>query len=912
MKHACWLSVAMCVVGGTVRGDSVTNTWKEVTANMPQTAYAWTEPSNWYSIDRGVPDGLAAGVEFAYAHDGDVFIKMPDNLTLGYLRTYAGGDRTYLLGDKVTVDSSVRAVLNGGPLIIYADVDLKVSDNRFGNGGDVQVAGDLSFSGESGRVNFNGVSHRFDLFAKQAGEKRNSEFAYSAAVPWILGKGYFIYAPHGSAEQKSVWNQTEGSPYLQLAGAKHELAVGTLVTGDGIPDNAFLKRILGDQWIELSIAATKTKASNELTFAAFTPEFTETIGSLTMAPYTARIAVFKRRAVDQAKLSCGSFAFGTSGGSCDITFGLTDAEVESGYFPGTIDFLSVSTPSAAKGSMVELANGKLLLTGKNGIIALTGLNVSCATAASQVELCVPASTTASIDSFVDVNGTVTKTGAGSLSIKVTKTVNGGTLAVSEGELAIEDATGASGPLVFAALDLAAGSTFVIPAAGVSVGRLTADKNASVSGGKLTVTGSVVGLPIPANGAEISVPVRDCSVAVVPTQGRWLHLDACQADKFDYATEGDGLHITKWYDASGSGCYAYADASNPWFRENASNGHPMIDLGAAVYSKGTGSGGTGAAITSRGLSLHDAEGSTFSGIHVQSAFYVVDSSKGGGALLSQTGSNFPQYGVPHWPENGLGVAPILGFKGSTNGNFQNADIRDGSSTFRTNGITIYPRSTPFSGGIDIVSFTNNAALHAKVTGSAIGRVIGGGASYDKSANGLAFGEVILFSNGVSSASMLDIEAYLAKKWFGRKTEGYYLTVDSLGGMTDANSKVSVSGGGTIETAELVTGGTIEGGVELQPNGCIEAAVAQGGGISTLTVNGTLSLPTEIVVRLTGSFNKLKGGDYDLLTATAFAGVTQETLVRVEEPAGATRSFSAKIVGNKVVLTVVPPGVILIVR
>ena len=914
--NAKWLKyavsiLALCVLG-FAQAESITNTWKNVAANTPQTAHEWTEIGNWNYNDRGIPNGAGAGVQFTVAHTTDVFVQLPENLALGHLRTYAGGNNLYLLGDTMSVETSARAELNGGAAVIYADMDIKATDNRLGNGGNLHVAGDLSFSGASGRPYFNSFSHRFDLFAKQVGELRSSHVTTTAAAPQSYAGGYFVYAPRGAAQQTGSWNQTEGSPYLQLAGTAHELAVGTLVTGDGIPANTFLKRIFGDSWIELSAAATKTKTANELTFAAFTPDFTQTIDSLTMLPYTARFAVLKRRAVDKAKLLC-NFTFGTSNGKCIVTFGLTDDEVAAGYLPGDIDLRTVSTHANATGSRVQLANCKLLLTGSGRKLNFTGLNFICATSTSQAELCVPSTTAASLDSFTNVNGTVSKTGLGSLTMNVSSLTNEGAIVVSEGSLAIQNTSGTSGALVFAALELAAGGTLVVPATGISVGRLAAAAGAKVYGGKLTVTGTASGLPMPVDGAEVSVLVRDCSANVVPTEECWFHLDACDTNRLEFVVEEGERHVTKWYDASGSGCYAYASASHPWFIEDASNGHPMIDLGNAVFSKGTGTtGGTGAAITSRGFSLYKADGGAFSAMPVQSAFYVIDSAKGGGALLSQAGANFPQYGVPHWPEAGLGVSPILGFNGAGNGDFKNADIDNGTSTFRTNGITIYPRSTPFSGGIDVVSFTNNAAVHAKVTGTAIGKVIGGSEIYDKSANGLAFGEVILFTNGLSTTSMLDIEAYLSKKWLGRRTEGYFLSVNSLGGMADSISKVSVMGGGVIETEKLVTGGTIEGGVELLPDGCIEAVVSPEGGIMPLSVIGTLTLPDEVTVQISGSIKVLEGGDCNLVTATWISESADKTIFHVAQPYGARKRFSAKIVDSRIVLSVVPPGLSLFIR
>jgi hypothetical protein len=161
-------------------------------------------------------------------------------------------------------------------------------------------------------------------------------------------------------------------------------------------------------------------------------------------------------------------------------------------------------------------------------------------------------------------------------------------------------------------------------------------------------------------------------------------------------------------------------------------------------------------------------------------------------------------------------------------------------------------------------------------------------------------------------MLDIEAYLSKKWLGRRTRGYYLALDSLGGILDASSKISVVGGGTIETEELVTGGTVEGDVELLSDGGIEAIVSAGGAIAPLSVVGTVTVPANVTVRLSGSLGELKKGDYDLVAATALAGETDRTVIHVEQPSGSRKRFAAKIVNSKIVLTVVPQGLSLSFR
>ena len=100
--------------------------------------------------------------------------------------------------------------------------------------------------------------------------------------------------------------------------------------------------------------------------------------------------------------------------------------------------------------------------------------------------------------------------------------------------------------------------------------------------------------------------------------------------------------------------------------------------------------------------------------------------------------------------------------------------------------------------------------------------------------------------------------------------------------------------------------------LLSDGGIEAIVSAGGAIAPLSVVGTVTVPANVTVRLSGSLGELKKGDYDLVAATALAGETDRTVIHVEQPSGSRKLFAAKIVNSKIVLTVVPQGLSLIFR
>ena len=913
--------ILMAICSSMVFADAGTGTNKLTVAglNTPITAYDWTLGANWQDTSY-YPSGKGAGANIAAGSDKAVrFVKLPDSLTLGQLiRNSAGLD--YLLGKSLTLETEAQVYVKSQEVVVYADVNLKTADNRLY---ETQLAGDIEAN--DCRPYFCGLTQRCDLYSNASGASRENPVVTDTA-PWLLKGGYLLYAPRGAAETIGTWNQTAGSPYLELNGESHPLAVGTGVTGSGIPEGTFLKRILGDSWIELSQNVTDTIEGNQVTFAGFSPEFSQTFSRMVAAHADTRITLFKQREDDQAQITFNAFDFGNSS-ACGVTLGLLPDDVENGYLPGYLEFVSVTTTEGAAGSNVKLGTSRLLLTGKKGNLAFEDLNFSFVDASSVAELYVPTDTTVMIDSFATIDGTLKKTGMGALTILVKNASNGGCLVVSEGSLIVSNRTESAAAIEFANIEIGEKGVLDVPDVGITVANVSAVTGARVSGGKLTVTRSAVGIPTPVGGAEVSVPAKDCSAAVIPEAGRWMHLDASVSSSLTVETLNGTNFVEKMFDVDGNGTYAAngntAVEKRPWLRANASNGMTMLDMGPSTFARGTKDKTPGDGklpLPSRDLSFYTADGVAYKGgdetaapykPEIHAAFFAVGSEYGGGALLSSFGSSYNNYGMLHWAEDGLN-APIINWNGSQKYNldlFTTTSINEGSQMFRVNGETGYPRKDTYSGGFDVISLTNAATVSLKSAG--LGRS-GASANYNQSANGLLYGEVILFTNGIDAASMLDVEAYLSKKWLGRKTPGYDLTVGSLGGMTGNGSKISVMGGGVIETSRIVSGGTVEGDVCLLTNGEVDAVIGEDGSLTAFSVVGNLTLPKTLTIRISGFSNKIKGGSYDLVSATTLLGVTEETSIQIVKPEGCTREFKAKIEGNKIVLTVVPPGLVIVVK
>ena len=138
-----------------------------------------------------------------------------------------------------------------------------------------------------------------------------------------------VYAPQSSpVDVTGVYSQTAGSPYLFLKGVAHVLSAGTLVSGEGIPDGAFLKRIFPDGCIELSVPAAETIDGNTVTFAAFSPVVKHSIKLLQRSGGgTGLLKLMKYREEDVMRFEIASII--------DHNVGVYTFDTDAGYVPGT-------------------------------------------------------------------------------------------------------------------------------------------------------------------------------------------------------------------------------------------------------------------------------------------------------------------------------------------------------------------------------------------------------------------------------------------------------------------------------------------------------------------------------------------------------------------------------------------------
>ena len=493
--------------------------------------------ANW----NGEVVGNAAGRDVTFdARATYGFVELNDDISVG---AFSGFNNLVLFGDRtITVTANGQTYVRIQKAHMYADIAVPSGVNMESYDS-LSICGDVSVSGYSRYVG--NTMFRADLYAKSSDCVRTT--------PWRTGdlnmSGNYVwyYAPRGSGAVSGTWSQTDGSPYLFPVDATAALPVGTLVTGNGIQSGSFLKRIFPDGSIELSKPVTTTAAANEVTFAAFDPDFTQ-VHATWRCIGAGKIGLVKYREQDSARLVFSGY----SGAS---ERGITMPDSTSGLFPGTVVLSNACNLTVG----LWLGRCRVELSGTD-LAAGAGLpnvpSVYQKDAASESTLVVPSGVSAVVNNFTNLVGTVVKEGAGSLTLKLENELdrNTGTLSVREGTLAVYSSKGES---YVKNVVLASGSVLKVDADALRCDTLSYAPGAVVDGpGKIVVKGapqSLDGLLL-TNGATVEFMGmgRDDLVyglpeaAVAGDPALWLDVSS------GIETDASGNHVLRWNDVRGAG------------------------------------------------------------------------------------------------------------------------------------------------------------------------------------------------------------------------------------------------------------------------------------------------------------------------------------------------------------------------
>ena len=945
------LVFAACSAAGLAAGAAVcTNTWNVLTANTPLTAYDWSEASNWKNAALGAPNGWNAKATLGSA-SAPVFVRTPDDLKLS---AYSVNNYIYLLGNMTvsgypgigTGNGSFTTDLGYGG-IIFGDLrNTKVQDKTIYMGG--QIAGHFRpgkwYDGTAaGYAHTSRFVMRCDLFADDTNPVREGPYHWSGTP--IENGGFWLVGPRGADAQDCVWTLTDQSPYLQYAGGggNHGGVPGTVVTGDGIPSGTFVKYVFNTSgWIELSNPVTGS-GTKTLHFSAITPTVRQYMDDYFAHNGIRATAAIKYREQDTCEFYISSFRYTDPGAAnSGTTWGLDDTMIANGYLPGEIVISNYTVTANLVYRYNNLQTVNLTFETsytEPSVDEKPGLYWTFVAGKPVARFTVTRDNALNIGNFKNLTGTLVKRGTGTLGLAMSTASasdNSGTVKIDGGTLAFTKNTViASEDLVVANVEIAAGATLKIPAEGLTVVNLKAAAGAKVEGpGTLTVTGLMDGIPTPVGGANVELKTPDVSSRAAVFDGivPWYDLDASDfgTAKMTTRLENGTNFVTRWDDSCGGGHYAKRYISNAtlgadcWIRENATNGMPFVDLGPFVCSNFTGPGvlnGPSRALRIWPPATLDPDNKGYYGGNegaagwaylkkptIRAAFFVVSSDQGGGSLLGASDNSYFGHGLIH--DNYRPGSPILSFENpSYNTSYlswaSDANIDNGSVVFRVNGRSVYPRSEPFSGGFDVITFRGER------TSSLLGTFWQGGSHevYTSSANGLAYGEVICLTNEIDDVRMKAIEAFLQKKWFANEVPGYFYRGAVVVG-ADSTLDVSAGSDRTAYASSLGGAGTVEGDVKMDENGVVTVEVgADGLPVVGLTVNGTLTLPANGSVAFTGNVRKLQPGVYTLVTATGVTGDVSGWTV------GASRggqSAALALKDNALVLTVSGPGMAILVK
>ena len=786
-------------------GDATT--WSNSSANSPQTAYLWSDAANWKDGKVG-----AAGDSVDLSASGKVYIRKDTQDAPSLLK---GNGKAVLLGDVVLrqTESSRPQLGNVGSL--YGQITFESGIHKsptlcyVENG--VNVCGKAIYGGNfdnrivlsSGAVNF-----RFDRYALAAGEERTGDFEDFNYFGIGNGTATF-YAPQGSEAAKSTWKLEKGSPYaFRQSEEAHTLAVGTAVECGGyLEDGVFLRRVFDDGTIELSAPALET-GNAELSFAAFTPNFTVTLRNrFVFQGGSGILVVSKKRAEDSAKIVFNEIYGWYKPTKSSI--GYHNMDIQSGTF-----VIRKFAGDWSEG-WVNLRNAHIELA--DNVCAGEKNPIRFDTSSCTTRLLVEEGLSSEFSKVLMFDGSVVKEGAGSLSIALDALDNSGSLQIDGGSVAIEkNEIAGDGVVRIGDVVLGDGTELKVPESGLRVKSLKNTGAVTISGGKVVVecgydknSVDLAGMTFCA-GASLEFVLEgegeDGALVFSPPQGEvvghpafWV--DASNADTLEYEQREGVNYLKRWNDCR---------EGEQMFCTNISR--------SATVSTGEKMSGKYVRIANcpDETDYRNTEQLVWSEpiADIRAVFLVQDPSEGGGCILGRCSWRLSNslysnsWGGPFYRSSSLNYAlPLVVDSSSTI-----PAVRYGR--YYLDGKSVVGRKSGYLGAfMQLVEFhanTDYAPSTGRVTCDAFGGGYNNGQSAVKGMNGgMRIAECIIYTNELSHVERVKVAQYLSKKWLGKDVYYRHFAEDSA---VDADEiarsgcGVSVSSG-RVATAEMIEEGSL---------------------------------------------------------------------------------------------------------
>ncbi len=368
------------------------------------------------------------------------------------------------------------------------------------------------------------------------------------------------------------------------------------------------------------------------------------------------------------------------------------------------------------------------------------------------------------------------------------------------------------------------------------------------------------------GGVVNIQSHDVTTNFVLPEGALIHVDANDDDSFPGATATDGgQSVPKWIDTD--------NPDNPiWLAttwvvptrrtDSTSFAREMkvVDYGEFHNKNDNDWSATAWANNSKTVrhELRNAGGGTSA--RISAVFAVWGTAAGGNQLLGGVqyrGNGLTRDYVASDDVAGNIAKPILN-DGDNHRTKFNSAISFNSLALK-NGNEVILTETPPSGTYDVVSILSSYDVEWSTLGFY---------STGEKAGGLQMGELICYSDPLTTDEARRIDAYLNYKWFGREP-GATCRAAHVGVLdVAAGATVNVEGNAPIVCSALKGAGTVNGDVRIGGDTVFEVFVNADGSISPgPAVSGAVDMSHGGTVRLTGYVNALAVGDYQLIASSS---------------------------------------------
>ena len=421
----------------------------------------------------------------------------------------------------------------------------------------------------------------------------------------------------------------------------------------------------------------------------------------------------------------------------------------------------------------------------------------------------------------------------------------------------------AGDASFDEVDMSGGISLELDS-GAAMGISSATSGTVVKSGEgLLYVDFVDGASIDVRGGEIRVRSVANDESALPS-GQFIHLDATKTETMEfksYTFRGETIDnmVETWRDPA-TNIYAHTRRTDPRCRPgflaypDALGGKPVVDYSSLTNT-------TADALISDGCFHNFYVGNETSTDSVKATtaiggfFALIGSRNGGGVPLGTFNAN---------PWRAVSEDPSAPFYNSS----APAGLRLAEG--RLNGESVSLTDTGLSGGYDVVSVRN---LYG-TGGGGINSIMT--AATRKYTGGGEIGELLIYETPLSYETYRCIDAYLGWKWFGRKTPGFSpATATSISVAEGAT--LSIDGGAPVTAMSVSGAGTVNGSLVCAEGCVVTAKVAEGGGLETLSVTGSLDVSRGGTVAVVGNVRRIGPGAHAIIAAESLSGSLGEWTV-----------------------------------